>query len=245
MGIAFVITDGEPTSGVTSWPLIQDYTRDLNSMNACTELDSCRQKWALFNFAIGGNAPMTELNKLSILNMGQAKQVFDDSEVPKVLTEWDDEFSIPLIWNYGKGVEYENVKDFDCNNNYNLFADRELVCVGPMKNPESCLAPSVSMSSSNNAGSVFSFDHQRCPIDIKCSDSYAVVPRYRRGRQGRLLSRSPNEWTPGDEASTAATQCCQSPGASRRRLELPRSEVPLHIGFASAFKSTPTFPALM
>lgn len=69
--IAFVITDGEPTSGVTSWPLIQDYTRDLNSMDACTELDSCRQKWALFNFAIGGNAPMTELNKLSILNMGQ------------------------------------------------------------------------------------------------------------------------------------------------------------------------------
>jgi uncharacterized protein YegL len=169
--IAFVITDGEPTSGVTSWPLIQDYTRDLNSMDACTELDACRQKWALFNFAIGGNAPMTELNKLSILNMGQAKQVFDDSEVPKVLTEWYDEFSIPLIWNYGKGVEYENVKDFDCNNNYNLFADRELVCVGPMKKPESCLAPSVSMSSSNNAGSVFSFDHQKCPIDIKCSDS--------------------------------------------------------------------------
>ena len=67
----------------------------------------------------------------------KAKQVFDDSEVPKVLTEWYDEFSIPLIWSYGKGVEYENVKDFKCNNNYNLFADRELVCVGPMKNPVS------------------------------------------------------------------------------------------------------------
>ena len=67
----------------------------------------------------------------------KAKQVLDDSEVPKVLTEWYDEFSIPLIWNYGKGVEYENVKDFKCNNNYNLFADRELVCVGPMKNPVS------------------------------------------------------------------------------------------------------------
>ena len=75
--IAFVITDGEPTSGVTSWPLIQEYTKDLNSMDACTEMDSCRQKWALFNFAIGGNAPMTELNKLSILNMGQEQfQIF-------------------------------------------------------------------------------------------------------------------------------------------------------------------------
>ena len=42
--IAFVITDGEPTSGVTSWPLIQEYTKDLNSMDACTEMDSCRQK---------------------------------------------------------------------------------------------------------------------------------------------------------------------------------------------------------
>jgi len=26
------------------------------------------------------------------------------------------------------------------------------------------------MSSSNNAGSVFSFEHQNCPIDIKCND---------------------------------------------------------------------------
>lgn len=67
--IAFVITDGEPTSGVTSWPLIQEYTKDLNSMEAYGQDN--RQKWALFNFAIGGNAPMTELNKLSILNMGQ------------------------------------------------------------------------------------------------------------------------------------------------------------------------------
>jgi len=165
--IAFVITDGDPTEGITSWPLIQEYTRERNSMEA----QSNRQNWALFNFAIGSNAPMTELNKLSILNMGQAKQVLDDSEVPKVLTEWYDEFSIPLIWNYENGVEYENIKDFSCNNNYNLFADRELVCVGPMKNPESCLVPLVSMSSSKNTGSVFSFDYQKCPIDIKCGDS--------------------------------------------------------------------------
>lgn len=65
--IAFVITDGDPTEGITSWPLIQEYTRERNSMEA----QSNRQNWALFNFAIGSNAPMTELNKLSILNMGQ------------------------------------------------------------------------------------------------------------------------------------------------------------------------------
>jgi len=133
--IAFVITDGEPTSGETSWYNIQKFTKELNSMEAYGQEN--RQKWALFNFAIGGNAPMAELNKLSILNMGQAKQVFDDSEVPKVLTEWYDEFSIPLIWNYGNGVKYQNVQDFHCNNNYNLFADRELVCVGPIENPVS------------------------------------------------------------------------------------------------------------
>ena len=33
------------------------------------------------------------------------------------------------------------------------------------------MAPSASMKSSNNAGSVFSFDHQKCPIDIKCNQS--------------------------------------------------------------------------
>ena len=69
--IAFVITDGEPTSGVTSWPLIQEYTKQENSMKAYGQEN--RQKWALFNFAIGSNAPMTELNKLSILNMGQER----------------------------------------------------------------------------------------------------------------------------------------------------------------------------
>ena len=69
--IAFIITDGEPTSGVTSWDLIQEYTKKENSMKEYGQKD--RQKWALFNFAIGGNAPMTELNKLSILNMGQER----------------------------------------------------------------------------------------------------------------------------------------------------------------------------
>ena len=64
----------------------------------------------------------------------KAKQVLDNSDVPNVLTEWYHEFSIPLIWNYEKGVQYENVEEFSCNNNYNLFADRELVCIGPMKN---------------------------------------------------------------------------------------------------------------
>ena len=64
----------------------------------------------------------------------KAKQVLDNSDVPNVLTEWYHEFSIPLIWNYEKGVQYENVEEFNCNNNYNLFADRELVCIGPMKN---------------------------------------------------------------------------------------------------------------
>ena len=67
--IAFIITDGEPTSGISSWELIQKYTKEKNSMKAYGQKD--RQKWALFNFAIGSNAPMTELNKLSILNMGQ------------------------------------------------------------------------------------------------------------------------------------------------------------------------------
>ena len=67
--IAFIITDGEPTSGVSSWPLIQEYTKEKNSMKAYGQEN--RQKWALFSFAIGSNAPMKELNKLSILNMGE------------------------------------------------------------------------------------------------------------------------------------------------------------------------------
>jgi hypothetical protein len=166
--IAFIITDGEPTSGVTEWSTIQDYVKRDNSFEKGKD---SRKKWALFNFAIGGNAPMTELNKLSILNMGQAKQVLDDSDVHHVLTEWYDEFSVPLIWNYGNGAQYQNVQDYDCNNNYNLFADRELVCVGEMKgsNKDSCVAPSVTMASTGS--SVFSFDHQNCPVDIQCTTS--------------------------------------------------------------------------
>jgi hypothetical protein len=99
----------------------------------------------------------------------KAKQVLDDASVPQVLTEWYDEFSLPQIWNYGTGVEYDNVKDFNCNNNYNLFADRELVCVGPMNDKNACLTPSVTMTSSDKTGSVFSFSHQKCAVDIKCN----------------------------------------------------------------------------
>ena len=64
----------------------------------------------------------------------KAKQVFDNFDFPKVMNEWYDEFSIPLIWNYKQGVTYDNVEEFSCNNNYNLYADRELVCVGKLKN---------------------------------------------------------------------------------------------------------------
>ena len=107
--IAFIISDGEPTSGAyTDWDDIQAITLTKN-----VRADGAGQKWAVFNIGVGDGAPITEITKLSVQNMGLARQLFDNEDVVAELTGFFDEYASPLIWN--QQFQYSGVEEFDCS----------------------------------------------------------------------------------------------------------------------------------
>jgi len=131
--IAFIISDGFPTVGISDWASIQ-----ASVLSANTRADGAGQKWAVFNFGIGGGAPMEELGKMSVQNMGIARQVFDDGSVKDILSGFFDEYASPVIWN--NKFDYAGVTQFDCSST-NLYADQELVCIGQLE--DSCSAQTL------------------------------------------------------------------------------------------------------
>jgi len=131
--LAFIISDGFPTSGITDWSAIQ-----ANILQDNKRADGQGQKWALFQFGIGSGAPMEEISKMAVQNMAVARQVFDDSHVSDVLASFFDEYATPLIWN--NKFNYNGAENFDCSST-NLYLDQELVCIGQLE--DACSAPGL------------------------------------------------------------------------------------------------------
>ena len=127
--LAFIISDGYPTSGITRWSDIQAGILAANTIKN-SQGEEIGQKWAIYNFGIGNGAPMFELNKLSTWNMGVGRQVFDDSDVHAQLTAFFNEYSIPLVWN--NQFHYSGASEYDCSGT-NLYADQELTCIGKLR----------------------------------------------------------------------------------------------------------------
>ena len=132
--LAFIISDGYPTSGITRWSEIQANILDANSIKN-SQGEEIGQKWAIYNFGIGNGAPMFELSKLSTWNMGVGRQVFDDADVHTQLTEFFNEYSIPLVWN--NQFHYSGASEYDCSGT-NLYADQELTCIGKLPSDNKC-----------------------------------------------------------------------------------------------------------
>ena len=132
--LAFIISDGYPTSGITRWSDIQANILAENSIKDIHG-DEVGQKWAIYNFGIGNGAPMFELSKLSTWNMGVGRQVFDDADVHAQLTEFFNEYSIPLVWN--NQFHYRGASEYDCSGT-NLYADQELTCIGQLPSNNKC-----------------------------------------------------------------------------------------------------------
>ena len=132
--LAFIISDGYPTSGITRWSEIQANILAANSIKN-SHGEEIGQKWAIYNFGIGNGAPMFELSKLSTWNMGVGRQVFDDADVHGQLTEFFNEYSIPLVWN--NQFHYSGASEFDCSGT-NLYADQELTCIGKLPPNNKC-----------------------------------------------------------------------------------------------------------
>ena len=132
--LAFIISDGYPTSGITRWSQIQANILAANSIKN-NQGEEVGQKWAIYNFGIGNGAPMFELSKLSTWNMGVGRQVFDDADVHTQLTEFFNEYSIPLVWN--NQFHYSGASEYDCSGT-NLYADQELTCIGKLPSENKC-----------------------------------------------------------------------------------------------------------
>lgn len=132
--IAFIISDGYPTSGVSRWSDIQAGILAANSIKN-SKGEEIGQKWAIYNFGIGNGAPMFELNKLSTWNMGVGRQVFDDADVHAQLTAFFNEYSLPLVWN--NQFHYSGASVYDCSGT-NLYADQELTCIGKLPSSNQC-----------------------------------------------------------------------------------------------------------
>ena len=132
--IAFIISDGYPTIGLTNWADIQANILAANSVKN-SQGKEIGQKWAIFNFGIGHGAAMFELNKLSTWNMGVGRQVFDDADIFAQLKSFFDEYSNPLIWN--NHFHYSGAIEYDCSAT-NLFADQELTCIGKLHLSKQC-----------------------------------------------------------------------------------------------------------
>ena len=132
--LAFIVSDGYPTTGLTRWPDIQANILAANSIKN-SQGEETGQKWAIYNFGIGNGAPMFELNKLSTQNMGVGRQVFDDADVHAQLTGFFNEYSIPLVWN--NQFHYSGASQYDCSGT-NLYADQELTCIGKLPSNNQC-----------------------------------------------------------------------------------------------------------
>ena len=132
--LAFIVSDGYPTVGLSRWSDIQANILAANSIKN-SQGEETGQKWAIYNFGIGNGAPMFELNKLSTQNMGVGRQVFDDADVHAQLTGFFNEYSIPLVWN--NQFHYSGASQYDCSGT-NLYADQELTCIGKLPSNNQC-----------------------------------------------------------------------------------------------------------
>ena len=161
--LAFVISDGMPTTGESNWSNIQVHFRSYillpvshhfymnikaNTLKNNADGDSDGQKWGIYSFAIGDRAPISELDKLSHQNMGTSTQVGDNEDVSGVLTDFFRDFSSPILWNYD--IAYKGVTDYDCSDS-NLFFDQELVCIGKISH-KPCDKPKIEEPNEDKVG---------------------------------------------------------------------------------------------
>jgi len=137
--IVIFITDGFPTSGERNWKNIRDSTTARNTND-----------YAIFTLAIGSSAPYEDMNRLSVMNNGASRQVFDGIETVDQIKGFYDIVRAPLVWN--AKLSYNGAKNTIFNSG-NLFTGQEMVIIGKLDDP--CKAPEPVCNSellSNKAG---------------------------------------------------------------------------------------------
>jgi len=134
--IIFFLTDGEPNSGkYTNWNQIREKIGEKNKFN-----------YVIFSLAVGSGAPFSDLEKLSIQNDGNARQIFSDVDVADQIQDFYSEFAVPLIWN--AQIKYSNVNRIFATTD-KLFEGEEMVIVGKLQ--DSCSFPKPNITATSTA----------------------------------------------------------------------------------------------
>ena len=157
--IIVFITDGYPTTGATYWPTIRDNVNRNNPKN-----------YAIFTLAIGTHAPYLDMERLSTLHNGVARQVFDGVEVTTQIQDFYDGVATPLVWN--AKLSYQNAKAAVLNNG-NLFAGQEMVILGKLEDP--CQAP-VPVCNDKLIASSADLCQDTSALEVDCSPRPTVPP---------------------------------------------------------------------
>ena len=136
--VAFIISGSKmnwdaSAQWLKEWPYIQASILDANSIKN-NKGEETGQKWGLYNFNVGG-APISELQKLSNLNMGVAQFGSRHSEIKAQLTSFYNKYSIPVIWN--NQFHYNGASEYDCSDN-NLYEGQEMTCIGKLPSSKEC-----------------------------------------------------------------------------------------------------------
>ena len=123
--IIVFLTDGFPTAGERNWARIRDGVLRENDQN-----------YAIFSLAIGSGAPYADMERMSTLNNGIARQIFDSVDVPTQIEDFYNGVASPLVWN--AKIAYRKAKKVIISNP-NMFVGQEMVIMGKLDDP--CVAP--------------------------------------------------------------------------------------------------------
>lgn len=119
--IIVLLTDGQPTVGVTSENVILRNVRERN-----------RDKATIFCLGFGPEADMKLLEKISLQNRGSARKIYEDTDAAEQLKGFYQELSSPILLDVQFSYSNDAVMVNTLSNThfYNYFSGTELVVTG-------------------------------------------------------------------------------------------------------------------
>ncbi|XP_069668858.1 inter-alpha-trypsin inhibitor heavy chain H3-like [Periplaneta americana] len=120
--IIIFLTDGKPTAGVTN---LDDIIRDTTVRNRAS-------KAAIFTLALGEDADLHFLTRLSLRNSGFARKIYEASDIAMQLTNFYFEVASPLLTNvmFNYSHSQVDVNSLTNHNFYCFYSGSELVVAG-------------------------------------------------------------------------------------------------------------------
>ncbi|KAK8398007.1 hypothetical protein O3P69_003721 [Scylla paramamosain] len=119
--IIVMLTDGQPTVGVTSENILLRNVRERN-----------KEKATIFCLGFGPGADMELLEKISLQNHGSARKIYEDSDAADQLKGFYQELSSPILLDvdFSYSTDAVVVNSLSNTHFYNYFSGTELVVTG-------------------------------------------------------------------------------------------------------------------